>query len=450
MIFRALTSVLCIAFLALAFGPTPASATATAQGTVFSRKGYVQLNGRAVEAGDSFRSGSTVVTEADSSIRVVFADSSFVHAGPGSKFTAVSTADATMVTLHEGWVWIRAGQDRLITVSSGDAKVEGQGADFIFRFAGAPRVMVLDGSARLSDGARVQTINAFEFSAADMPLISDLSSGVGPAIALERKFLFEVMARLNAVTSSGLINQGASRDGKPEGIFESWSGIEGLRLRVHYLDGALQGPYASFYGDNRPELIGRYESGLKSGSWIAYYENGQVADVGEYRNGQRHGVWKFYSSSGALVRVWDYTTQGPSAIPRWQWGLAYQGAFQEQGNFHSAAALVTRCVWCDSWIAPRFDVVASWLKFQEESSGVAFGAHVGVDVVAGPAVFRFWYGGEYLTRDPIRVSLGAELTRAVGRDMHARDWQPFVRISLIEMGSRSDITLVQAGLWETF
>lgn len=440
---HSLASVLC-ALLLFSFADF-----AWAQGVVASRKGYVQVNGRAVEAGDPFRSASVAVTESESSIRVSYADSSFVHAGPNTNFSAVASADATMVTLNSGWVWVRAGADRLITVNSGDAKVEGQGADFIFRHAGSPRVLVLDGVVRLSDGGSVRTVDGEELSAAAMPLLSDLSPGSGASIEIERKFLLDVMTRLKAA-NNGMVSQGVVRDGKPQGVFETWSGKDGLRLRLNYREGALHGPYASFYGDNRPETIGRYEGGVKAGTWTSYYENGRVSDEGEYRGGVRSGVWKFYSTSGKLVRVWDYTKQGLSAIPRWQWGLAYLGAFQEQGDFQTVSALLTRCLYCDSFLSPRFDITTSWLKFQEQSSGAAFGAHAGLDVVVGPVVARVWLGGEYLLKDPFRTSIGAELTRAVGRDMHARDWQPFVRVSLVEMGSDSDITLIQVGLWETF
>ncbi len=425
------------------------SASAWAQGVVFLRKGYVQVNGRAVEVGDSFRSGSEAVTEEGSALRVSFMESSFVHAGPKTKFTAVSGSESTMVTLASGWVWVRAGSDRLVSVSSGDAKVEAQGADFIFRAAGSPRVLVLEGQVRFFDGAQVQMMDGADLAAGQMPYLSDLSTGAGSAIAIERRFLHDVMARLGAA-KDGRVTQGAVRDGKPHGVVESWKLEDGLRERAVYDQGVLSGPFAAFYGDERPQSLGRYESGQRSGPWTNYYENGIKADEGEYLRGRRIGVWKFYSPGGRLVRVWDYSRDGASAIPRWQWGLAYLGASQKQGSYHSGSALVTGCVFCDSPVAPRFDLTATWLKFQEESTGAAFGAHLGVDVVLGPAVLRGWYGIEHLVRDPFRTSIGLELTRAVGRDMHSRDWQPFVRVSRVEMGARSDITILLVGLWERF
>lgn len=424
-------------------------ALAWAQGVVFLRKGYVQVDGRAVEAGDPFRSDSVAVTEENSAIRVTFAESSFVHAGPRSKFSAVASSDRSFVNLESGWVWVRAGADRLVTVSSGDAKVEGQGADFIFRTAGAPRVLVLDGQVRFSDGARVETLDGKDLAAGHMPLLSDLSTGEGAAIAIERRFLFELMSRLGAVRD-GRVSQGSVKEGKPHGLVETWSGAEGLRERANFAEGVLHGPYAAFFGDGQPEVFGRFENGKKSGRWTAYYESGVKSDEGEYRDGRPVGVWKFYSPEGRLVREWNYSRDGDSLVPRWQWGLAYLGAAQKQGSYHSASALVTRCWFCDWNISPRVDASATWLKFQEESAGAAFGAHAGLDFLLGPAVLRLWYGAEYLTRDPIRSSMGVELTRAVGRDPHSRDWQPFVRVSVIEMGKRSDVTVLQVGLWERF
>lgn len=425
------------------------SCSAWGQGVVFLRKGYVQVNGSAVEVGDPFRSGQEGVTEKGSVLRVSFIESSFVHAGPETQFSAVSTSERTMVTLAKGWVWVRAGSDRLVSVSSGDAKVEGQGVDFIFRAAGAPRVLVLEGQVRLFDGTKVETLDSQDLSASQLPFLSELTTGEGAAIATERRFLLETMSRLGAV-QNGRVTQGGLKDGKPHGRVESWTGTEGLRERAFFADGVLHGPYASLYGDDRPELLGRYERGLRSGPWTAYYENGAKSDEGEYREGRRVGSWRFYSPRGKLVRTWDYSRDGESAVPQWQWGLAYLGASQKQGSYHSASALVTRCLFCNSPVAPRFDLTATWLKFKEESSGAAFGAHIGLDFVLGPAVLRSWYGVEHLLKDPLRTSFGFELTRAVGRDMHSRDWQPFVRLSWIEMGARSDITVLQVGLWERF
>ncbi len=424
-------------------------ASAWAQGVVFARKGYVQVNGRAVEVGDPFRSGSEGVTEEGSSLRVTFMESSFVHAGPKTKFSAVTTSDSTMVKLESGWVWIRAGSDRLVTVSSGDAKVEGQGADFIFRFAGAPRVLVFDGQVRFSDGAQVVILEGRDLLPGHIPFLSELSTGSGSSIAIERGFLHDLMVRLGAA-KEGRITQGALRDGKPHGVVETWTRDNGLTERAIFDRGRMQGPFASYYGDDRPRLLGRYKEGHRVGQWTAYYENGVKSDEGEYAQDRRVGIWRFFSPDGKLIRVWDYSRDGESAIPRWQWGLAYLGASQRQGSYHSAAALVTRCLWCDSPVSPRFDVSATWLKFQEDSAGAAFGAHAGLDFVVGPAIIRVWYGAEHLVKDPVRTSVGIELTRAIGRDMHSRDWQPFVRVSQVEMGARSDITFFQVGLWERF
>lgn len=432
-------------FLLTILGPS----LAWAQGVVFLRKGYVQVDGRAVEAGDPFRSGSTAVTEENSLIRVTFAESTFVHAGPRTKFSAVMTPDRSFVNLDSGWVWVRAGSDRLVTVNSGDAKVEGQGADFIFRSAGAPRVLVLEGQVRFFDGEKTEILDGRDLKAGNIPLMSELSTGEGGAIAIERRFLFDLMSRLGAARD-GRVSQGQVIDGQPHGLIETWSGTDGLRERTNFENGILHGPYVAFYGDDRPEVFGRFELGKKSGRWTAYYENGVKSDEGEYGEGRRVGTWKFYSPKGRLVREWNYSRDGASLIPRWQWGLAYLGATQKQGSYHSASALVTRCWLCDWNISPRFDLTATWLKFQEESTGVAFGLHGGLDILLGPAILRLWAGGEYLVREPIRSSFGLELTRAVGRDPHSRDWQPFLRVSMIEMGSRSDITVLQVGLWERF
>ena len=45
---------------------------------------------------------------------------------------------------------------------------------------------------------------------------------------------------------------------------------------------------------------GNWKDGKPDGLWESYHENGQLSSKGHYKDGKRDGLWKFYYEDGQL------------------------------------------------------------------------------------------------------------------------------------------------------
>ena len=51
-----------------------------------------------------------------------------------------------------------------------------------------------------------------------------------------------------------------------------------------------------------------YKNGKREGLWESYYRNGQLHTKGHYRKGKREGKWEFYYRNGQLAVSYTHLT----------------------------------------------------------------------------------------------------------------------------------------------
>ena len=65
-----------------------------------------------------------------------------------------------------------------------------------------------------------------------------------------------------------------------------------------YKNGKREGLWESYYRNGQLHTKGQYRKGKREGEWEFYYRNGQLECKGYYKNGNQDGLFQFYYAKG--------------------------------------------------------------------------------------------------------------------------------------------------------
>ena len=82
--------------------------------------------------------------------------------------------------------------------------------------------------------------------------------------------------------------------------------VEEIRERISYKNGKKDGLHESFYENNQFKFGRNYKNGELDGLWVEYYENGQLNTKGDYKNGEMDGVQEWFYKNGKLSQKTNY------------------------------------------------------------------------------------------------------------------------------------------------
>lgn len=79
-----------------------------------------------------------------------------------------------------------------------------------------------------------------------------------------------------------------------------------LKAKGLLKDGKKEGLWESYHSNGNKWSSTFYVKGKANGHSITYYKNGKIHYKGEYEDGQRTGKWEFYDEQGELQREEEF------------------------------------------------------------------------------------------------------------------------------------------------
>ncbi len=94
---------------------------------------------------------------------------------------------------------------------------------------------------------------------------------------------------------------------QPHGIIEIYNiNTKTLDERENYKNGKLDGLYESFHENNKLAIRSNYKNGKLDGLYEEWWDNGQLATKSNYKNGELNGLWERWWDNGILWENKNY------------------------------------------------------------------------------------------------------------------------------------------------
>lgn len=82
-----------------------------------------------------------------------------------------------------------------------------------------------------------------------------------------------------------------------------------IQMKGDYRNGKRNGLWQSWYPSGTLWSETTFKAGLKDGPTVTYYENGTTRYRGFYKSDERSGNWKIFDESGKLQKEIDYSKE---------------------------------------------------------------------------------------------------------------------------------------------
>lgn len=106
--------------------------------------------------------------------------------------------------------------------------------------------------------------------------------------------------RLTLLKTRRIYQQGAYKDGKRHGRFETYDEKGRLIARCVFKDGTYEGPYET-WNDHRKTKFFVYKNNIMDGPFKRYYMNGRLLERFMYKNGKADGLYEKYHKNGQIA-----------------------------------------------------------------------------------------------------------------------------------------------------
>ena len=112
--------------------------------------------------------------------------------------------------------------------------------------------------------------------------------------------------------SQRLLQQGNYKNGKEDGLWQTFSEKGSLLAEGHYKDGARDGLWQTFYQEGQLYKQGYYKNGKEDGLWEGYFEDHRVKERKFYKSGINLRISDTFDYTGRLEYqdTFDYKTTG--------------------------------------------------------------------------------------------------------------------------------------------
>jgi hypothetical protein len=109
--------------------------------------------------------------------------------------------------------------------------------------------------------------------------------------------------------------QGTLRNGRWDGLRESYYSLGTLKARETYTNGVLNGPFEAYFKHGTPSDKGTYVDGRLDGPYESFWTR-QPAEEGAFADGRMCGTWtRYYPQSSYGLRV-ESTADYPACPTR--------------------------------------------------------------------------------------------------------------------------------------
>lgn len=124
------------------------------------------------------------------------------------------------------------------------------------------------------------------------------------SLLVERDGVFYRKFSNEPFTGEVVSGGGRLKNGKPEGMWETYYTNGQLSHKGGYKNGEREGLWEYYFDNGKLSGKGVYKNGIREGLWIEYY--GDLFIKVNYKNGTQHGHFEVYNTSGSLKEKGSY------------------------------------------------------------------------------------------------------------------------------------------------
>tara|TARA_B100001179_G_scaffold227216_1_gene209417 strand:+ start:193 stop:1155 length:963 start_codon:yes stop_codon:yes gene_type:complete len=133
-----------------------------------------------------------------------------------------------------------------------------------------------------------------------------------------------------------LMQKGHYKNGKVEGLLETYYKNGQLESRANYKNGEPYGPFEMYYDNGQLEWRGIQKKWKLEGLHEGFHENGKLKESANYKNGKEDGLWENYYDNGQLESRGTYKDGELDG----QWESYFEnGQLKEKGNYKDGIAI---------------------------------------------------------------------------------------------------------------
>ncbi|MDY8135592.1 toxin-antitoxin system YwqK family antitoxin [Aquimarina sp. 2201CG5-10] len=116
----------------------------------------------------------------------------------------------------------------------------------------------------------------------------------------------EGVSRTYNLMTGEMIAKGVYKQGKKQGIWESYHDGGAVHTKEEFNKGKRIGEMAYFFADGTPKIITAIQNDKFHGEHKEYYPGGQISITGYYHNGVEDATWKEYYEDGLIKEIYNY------------------------------------------------------------------------------------------------------------------------------------------------